>query len=108
MTEKQLTDIIEFVMTLVSKANAPIAYCHQLMQIARVLHYYNEDRCNQDLTKWQITRERNLIDEANKIASQLECELIHNQDPRGPSILLKLPSGKTNDWGQRGYIVPEL
>ena len=31
---------------------------------------------------------------------------IFNGDPRGPSILLKMLSGRTNDWGQRGICVP--
>ena len=31
---------------------------------------------------------------------------IFNGDPRGAAILLKVPSGRTNDWGQRGIAVP--
>lgn len=28
------------------------------------------------------------------------------RDPRGAAIKLKLPSGRTNDWGGEGYCVP--
>lgn len=28
------------------------------------------------------------------------------RDPRGASVKLKLPSGRTNDWGREGYCVP--
>ena len=28
-------------------------------------------------------------------------------DPRGPALLLTVPSGRVNDWGRRGIIVPQ-
>lgn len=31
---------------------------------------------------------------------------VFNGDPRGPAILVKVPSGRTDDWGQRGICVP--
>lgn len=31
---------------------------------------------------------------------------VFNGDPRGPALLLRVPSGRTDDWGQRGICVP--
>jgi len=34
------------------------------------------------------------------------CEPIFGGDPRGATVKLRVPSGRTNDWGQTGICVP--
>jgi hypothetical protein len=41
-----------------------------------------------------------------KLANQHGISLVFNGDPRGPAILVSVPSGRTNDWGRRGVVVP--
>lgn len=41
-----------------------------------------------------------------KLAKSIGSELITNGDPRGYAYLLKCPSGRSYDWGQRGLGVP--
>jgi hypothetical protein len=41
-----------------------------------------------------------------RLANEHGISLRFNSDPRGPAILVTVPSGRTNDWGQRGVVVP--
>lgn len=102
--------LIDFVQTVRAEFSHPYVYeiCYDLMKIAKSLARLNEVRCNQELSGRQETRYRNLVNHATAKAEFMGMKLITNQDPRGPSLLLKLPSGRTNDWGRIGYIVPEV
>lgn len=35
------------------------------------------------------------------------CVPVFSGDPRGATVKLKLPSGRTNDWGNTGICVPQ-
>lgn len=43
---------------------------------------------------------------AAKLAKESGMEAIFQGDPRGAAIKLKVPSGRTDDWGQTGICVP--
>ena len=81
----------------------------ELCRIARALHRCNARECNEDMD--DPTRRRfearvaGLEVKASVIAGTLGCPLELNGDPRGISLILTLPSGRTNDWGQRGWCV---
>ncbi len=35
------------------------------------------------------------------------CAVLFSGDPRGCTVKLEVPSGKTNDWGREGICVPQ-
>lgn len=39
-----------------------------------------------------------------KLCAANKLEAIFGGDPRGAVLLVKVPSGRTNDWGQRGIV----
>jgi len=80
--------------------------CWELMRISRALHRLNEVDCNTGLSTRQQTRREHLEHHAQTLAHENGCGLHINRDPRGPALLIQLPSGRTNDWGERGYGVP--
>lgn len=74
----------------------------QLVRLAKLHHRGCEDWCNTgDMDRMDRARGaiRSLLDGTG-------LEPIFSGDPRGATVKLKLPSGKTNDWGQEGYCVP--
>ena len=79
-----------------------------LRKIARRCQKENERCCNEptddaDIAKWQKRTARELTD----IASIFGIKAHEGSgDPRGVSLFMELPSGKTNDWGQQGWAVP--
>lgn len=41
-----------------------------------------------------------------RLANEHGISLHFNGDPRGPAVLVAVPSGRTNDWRKRGICVP--
>ena len=79
----------------------------KLSQYARRIQTLNEADANQGLSAYQEARRRGIVWHATEIAERYSCGLYVNGDPRGAALILKLPSGATNDFGQRGWVVPE-
>ena len=84
-----------------------IRLCNDLMRHSTFLHRLAEAACNRELTPRE-DRQGNRIKQLDTQLCEPHkgLEPIFNSDPRGPSILLRLPSGYTDDWGQRGFCVP--
>lgn len=82
----------------------------KLSSIARSLHRISERVCSVEMSEAEEQRvekrEAMLEAKAKAIAEAMGCGLVLNGDPRGAPILLTVPSGKTNDWGRRGLVVP--
>jgi len=98
------------------------SHCSLLCRRAATLHRLYEEACNGDeryrfdsIASWQTDLERRTEVLERRIAT-LISELPHvddqaiqpyfNGDPRGPSVLLVMPDGRTDDFGQRGLVVP--
>lgn len=45
-------------------------------------------------------------DSITAVCRSIGCEPVFGGDPRGATVKLRVPSGKTNDWGQEGICVP--
>lgn len=67
-----------------------LAYKHlkRLETIAQALHTSYENACNGDLTQRQITREKNLENEATQIADLMGLKVYFQTDPRGLPVYL--------------------
>ena len=79
----------------------------QLTRAAKHLQRLNEFDCNVGLDEGQQKRRASYEKKVywgacgNGLAG-----VTYNHDPRGGSMYLIVPSGKTHDWGQRGIYVP--
>jgi hypothetical protein len=60
----------------------------RLRKIAHTIHRLDENACNYELSKRQETRLKNLLIEAEGIASNLGLKIYHQRDPRGKSLYL--------------------
>lgn len=56
--------------------------------------------------KWIAKREQQIEKRVTSIAQQLGFGVIFGGDPRGWTIKLTVPSGKTTDWAHEGIGVP--
>lgn len=79
----------------------------ELMKLARSYQRLQEADCNYGLSPRQQTRERNIEKRIRAIVERLGLSGVKfSGDPRGYTVKIVLPSGKTNNWGQEGYCVP--
>ncbi len=58
--------------------------------------------------KWTEKREQQIERRIKELVSILGpgFGVVFSGDPRGATVKITLPSGKTNDWGREGYCVP--
>lgn len=53
-----------------------------------------------------MVREAQTEARVGALCAKHELTPIFNGDPRGAVLKLKVPSGRTNDWGREGVCVP--
>ena len=93
-------------------ANAQIPdWCRRMMRLGSTSLLYAERECSDE--HWcnhNPQRERLVASLARRIAAlanELPGVLIsHSGDPRGHTVKLVVPSGRSDDWGQTGICVP--
>jgi len=82
----------------------------RIIQIAHTHHHLAEVYCSVELTEKQEARrekrEQNIEAEITRLCAPYGIVPKFQGDPRGCTVKLKLPSGRTNDWGQEGWCVP--
>jgi hypothetical protein len=80
----------------------------ELMRLSRSHHYLQEASCNGELTSRQEARERNIEAKIVELAKLVGADRVRfGGDPRGCTVKLVFPSGRTNDWGHEGICVPQ-
>jgi hypothetical protein len=67
---------------------------------------YDDERKQHGTVPRINVQERRLERLVMRALKPYNVEPVFNGDPRGPALLLKVPSGRTNDWGRRGVCVP--
>ena len=118
----------EFLVAVV-KEGVSIEQGWALLRHARTLHRLAEAQCNGDwpadngqrptvvcdncARAWvpEAVRDQTCPDCRAKAAVRqlltgMSIEPVFSGDPRGAVLKLRLPSGRTNDWGQDGFCVP--
>jgi hypothetical protein len=108
----------------------PLDLARKLMRAEATLHRLAEAQCNGDypadngerkvkpcpkcesmwvpsfFTVKGICRECSLSERIAKICKEYNIEPQFGGDPRGAVLIIKVPSGRTNDWGKTGIVVP--
>lgn len=60
----------------------------QLLRISKTLHKLDENACNYELSKSQVTRGKNLMIKAEALAQEIGLHAYNQSDPRGCSLYL--------------------
>lgn len=93
---------------IVTRPHTVAALASKLIRAAGSLHKRYEAACSYS---WASTEayETATARKEKAVAALLQpfgIDVEFQRDPRGAAIKLKLPSGRTNDWGGEGYCVP--
>ena len=83
-----------------------IDLAHWLQRLAATHNRYAEADCNRGLTPDEEKRNDILELMVAHQCKQWGMGVVFSGDPRGATIKLRLPSGKTDDWGKQGLCVP--
>lgn len=76
----------------------------RLMRLSKRHGRLQEEACNHDMPEgYDAATEKRI----NDLADSIGCLAVFSGDPRGCTVKLKVPSGKTNDWGKEGICVPQ-
>ena len=107
----KVKDREEFVSILTRENPDDAPYC--VIRIARDLMRLTatHDRlcvqdCNVGLTKPETAKRERVESKIRELAHDLNAGVLFQYDPRGATVKLTVPSGKTNDWGQTAICVP--
>ena len=110
--------------------NIPLEVASKLMRAEATLHRLAEAQCNGDypadngqrkvkqcpkcescwvpsfFTAKGICRECSLTEHVEALCKKHNIIPRFGGDPRGAVLIIKVPSGRTNDWGREGIVVP--
>ena len=90
-------------------ADERLAHILTLMRSASTLHRLACDKANHGLTRAQERTVDNVRKRVEQDAKALGCKVGRfGTDPRGAMVTIKLPSGRTNDWVNSGWCVPQM
>jgi hypothetical protein len=90
-----------------------------IMRHSTTYHRLQEKYCNEPFTEADEKHETVIENSIRALCYKLyvpggvgrghkakEVIPVFQGDPRGATVKLRLPSGRTNDWGREGYCVP--
>lgn len=84
--------------------------CQKILRVAQRHQNLATEYCNRDLTEREI---KEYEDGCEEILIKIRDEYFDGKlgwvlsgDPRGCTVKLTVPSGRTNDWGREGICVP--
>lgn len=82
-----------------------VAILNRLMMLSRHHARLQERACNFQVPE---NHDKRTEDRIRDLVDQLPgCKALFSGDPRGCTVKLQVPSGRTNDWGAEGICVPQ-
>jgi hypothetical protein len=79
----------------------------KLVRLSKRHHRLQELGCNRGLSAAEEAAEKRCEDAIQRLCRGLGCEPVFSGDPRGCTVKLRLPSGRTNDFAGTGLCVPQ-
>lgn len=79
----------------------------RLVRLSKRHARFQEASCNYGLTAAEEAAERRCEDAIWRVCRGLGCELVFSGDPRGCTVRLRVPSGRTDDFAGTGVCVPQ-
>lgn len=106
MNQQQRTELLNFAIIMSRECpNSTADLLAQLVRAARLHHRLQERACNEQVPEdHDVPCERRIT----AICQAIGCSPLFSGDPRGATVKLKVPSGRTNDWGNTGICVPTV
>lgn len=80
--------------------------CHALRRYATTHCRLAENACNHGLSPREEREDERTEKRITELCQPHGIKPIFQGDPRGATVKLQVPSGRTNDWGQIGICVP--
>lgn len=107
MTRDSMTEFAEFV-CLMSREFPTVpglpALLVELCRLAKRHGKMMEDACNYEVPEnYGAAVEKRI----GKVCASIGCTPVFSGDPRGATVKVQVPSGRTNDWGATGVCVPQ-
>ena len=79
----------------------------KLVRLSKRHARFQELGCDRGLSAAEEAAEGRCEDAIRRLCRGLGCEPVFSGDPRGCTVKLRLPSGRTDDFGGTGLCVPQ-
>src|SRR5205823_5419201 len=79
----------------------------RLVRLSKRHARFQEASCNYGLSAAEEAAERRCEEAIRRLCRGLGCEPVFSSDPRGCTVKLRMPSGRTDDFAQEGVCVPQ-
>ena len=81
-------------------------WCRKIRRMTCTHKRLQEIACNRGLTEREDKQDDRIEQRIRDHCEPVNIVPILQGDPRGATVKLQVPSGKTDDWGQEGICVP--
>ena len=79
----------------------------RLVRLSKRHARFQELGCNRGLSAAEERAEQRCEDAIRRVCQGLGCEPVFSGDPRGCTVRLRVPSGRTDDFAQEGVCIPQ-
>ena len=83
-----------------------VSFAERIMHLGTSYKRFAEAHCNRELTPAEQRKWLHIANRIAKLCSEWGIQPRIQNDPRGCTVKLVVPSGYTNDWGKEGICVP--
>lgn len=108
VTRSTQYEVIEFAVIMAHEFRTPglAEKLERLMKLARRHGRLMEQECNTGRVSARTVD--NLRNKLIALCAEIDpkCQPVCSGDPRGATVKIQVPSGRTNDWGGTGICVP--
>lgn len=102
-TQQELIDFLHIMLDEYPRIDGLLL--DKLLVLSRRHARLQEKACNEPVPE---NHDQRTEDRIRDLVDQLPgCKVIFSGDPRGCTVKLVVPSGRTNDWGAEGICVPQ-
>jgi len=91
---------------IMAKEGVPLWDIQKVLRHSATIQRLSAEACNRELTDREAVNRVHATSQLMALGSNNRFTPCFSGDPRGATVKLKVPSGKTNDWGQIGVCVP--
>jgi hypothetical protein len=95
----------EFV-AIMTKEGVPLWDIQKVLRHSATIQRLSAEACNRELKDTELLDRIHATKQLIAIGENNHFMPCFSSDPRGATVKLKVPSGKTNDWGEVGVCVP--
>jgi len=91
---------------IMTKEGVPLWNIQKVLHHTATIHRLATEACNRELKDTECLNRIHATRQLMALGENNGFTPVFSSDPRGATVKLKVPSGKTNDWGDIGVCVP--